>query len=119
MEDKDLTSYCGVYWPDCIWYRNSFSTLAKALKDELKQVDFERYSSIKSPFGPELEFYQEFLSVLNFIAKNDCSEPYRIGGGCAGQPCEIMKCADKKKLEGCWQCEEMEDCDKFEILKPR
>lgn len=119
MEGKDLTPCCGVYCPDCIWYHNNFSSRAKELKDKLKRVDFERYASIKSPFGAELEYYKEFLSVLNFIAKNDCSQPCRKGGGCGGHPCKIMKCAEEKKIEGCWQCEEMEDCDKFDILEPR
>jgi len=85
----------------------------------LKRVDFERYSSIKSPFGVELEYHEEFLSVLNFIAKNNCSQPCRKGGGCGGHPCKIMKCAEGKKIECCWQCEKIEDCDKFDILEPR
>jgi hypothetical protein len=119
MKGKDLTPCCGVYCPDCIWYRNDFSALAKKLKDRLKQIDFDGYASIKSPFSPELEYYQEFLIVLNFIAENDCSEPCRKGGGCAGRPCKIMKCAAEKQLEGCWQCEEMKDCEKFDILTPR
>jgi hypothetical protein len=119
MKGKDLTACCGVYCPDCIWYHNNFSAQAKKLKDRLKQVDFDRYASVKSPFSPELEYYPEFLAVLNFIARNDCLEPCRKGGGCAGNPCKIMKCADEKKLEGCWQCEEMKDCEKFDILTPR
>jgi hypothetical protein len=119
MKGKDLTACCGVYCPDCIWYHNNFSAQAKKLKDRLKQVDFDRYASVKSPFSPELEYYPEFLAVLNFIARNDCLEPCRKGGGCAGNPCKIMKCADEKKLEGGWQCEEMKDCEKFDILTPR
>ena len=99
MDNKDLTSCCGIYCPDCMWYRNSFSQPAKNLKDALDEVDFERYASVKSPFGAELEFYQEFLDILNFIARNDCLEPCRIGGGCGGHPCKIMKCAEERKLE--------------------
>jgi len=119
MIGKDFTSCCGLYCPDCIWYRNNFSKPAGELLKRLKEVDFDRYASIRSPFGSELEHYKEFVDVLSFVAKNYCSEPCRKAGGRGGQPCEIMKCAEKKKLEGCWQCEEMEDCDKFDFLRPR
>jgi hypothetical protein len=119
MDGKDLTSCCGLYCPDCIWYRNSFSQLAKKLKDTLEEIDFERYASVRSPFGVELEYYKEFLDILDFIAENDCLEPCRIGGGCGGHPCKIMNCAEQKKLAGCWQCEEMESCGKFDFIEPR
>jgi len=96
MDSKDLTPCCGLYCPDCMWYRNDFSTLAQDLTDKLNQVDFERYASIKSPFGKELEYYQEFLNVLKFISKNHCLEPCRKGGGCGGNSCKIMECAEEK-----------------------
>ena len=119
MTDKDFTSCCGLYCPDCIWFRNNFSYLAKELLHRLKEVNFEKYASIKSPFGSELQHYREFLEVANFIAKNYCAEPCRKVGGCAGKPCKIMLCAESKGLEGCWQCEEMGSCEKFDFLKPR
>ena len=112
MKGKDFTACCGIYCPDCIWYRNRFSALAKKLKEELQHADFEQYASIESPFfGKELVKFQKFMTVLNFIADIYCSKPCRVGGGCAGNPCEIMRCAEEKGLEGCWLCGEMDDCD--------
>lgn len=119
MDNKDSTAYCGIYCPDCMWYRNNFSALANELLDKLDQVNFERYASVKSPFGTELEHYKEFADILKFIANNNCKEPCRKGGGCGGHPCKIMKCAMEKNYEGCWQCSEMKECDKFDIVKPR
>ena len=119
MSNKDLTAYCGLYCPDCMWYQNNFSSLARDLMDKLNQVNFKRYASVKSPFGTELEYYSEFSDILKFIARNDCKEPCRTGGGCGGHPCKIMKCAEKKNYEGCWECSEMEACEKFDIVTPR
>lgn len=119
MKGKDYTACCGLYCPDCIWYQNSVSTLAKKLRDTLDEIDFRKYASVKSPFGTELEYYDEFIDILNFMAANDCTSPCPVGGGCGGRPCRIMECAEEKGLEGCWQCEEMEECSYFEIVRPR
>jgi hypothetical protein len=119
MDNKDLTACCGIYCPDCMWYKNNFSTLASDLKDKLDQVNFARYASVKSPFGSELEYYKEFTDILNFIARNNCIEPCRKGGGCGGNQCKIMECAIEKDYEGCWECADMNDCDKFDLVRPR
>ncbi len=117
--NKDLTACCGVYCADCMWYRNNFSNFADELMDKLEQVNFERYASVKSPFGTELEYYREFIDILKFIARNDCTEPCRTGNGCGGNPCKIMKCAEEKNYEGCWECADFKECKKFDILTPR
>lgn len=119
MNNKDLTACCGLYCPECMWYRNNLSPLASELMDKMDQVHFEQYASVKSPFGAELEYYKEFIDILKFIAGNNCTEPCRKGGGCGGNPCKIMKCAEDKNYEGCWECSEVKDCEKFDIVGPR
>ena len=86
---------------------------------KLEQVNFKQYASVKSPFGRELDHYKEFVDILKFISRNDCKEPCRKDGGCGGIPCKIMKCAEEKNYEGCWECADFKDCEKFDIVIPR
>ena len=115
----DNTACCGIYCPDCLLLRNSFSRPARELKAALAEIGFEKYAAIESPFGRELRHYPQFMEVLDFLAATDCEKPCRPGGGCSGKPCDIMLCAEEKGLEGCWLCDEVEGCDKFSFLAPR
>ncbi len=119
MNEKDLTACCGLYCPDCMWYKNNFSVLAEELMAKLEDADFKQYASVKSPFGRELEHYDKFVDILKFISANDCREPCRKGGGCGGRPCGIMKCAEEKGYEGCWECADFKECKYFDIVRPR
>ncbi len=30
-----------------------------------------------------------------------------------------MECCQEKGFEGCWECSELDDCEKFDFLEPR
>lgn len=115
----ELTAYCGIYCGDCIHYKNNHSQLAEDLKKELAKVKFEKYAAIKSSFGDDFKHYKEFLTVLKALEKHYCSKPCRVGNGCSSTPCEIMKCCLEKGYTGCWECNEVNDCNKFDFLEPR
>jgi len=65
----------------------------------------------------ELGHYEECCQVLDAIVKLECDTPCRAGGDGCLQPCEIKTCVQTKKLEGCWECDEFERCDKFEFFR--
>ena len=113
------TAYCGIYCPDCIRYVNRFETHARHLKKELGRVSFHKYAAVDSPFGANFSHYAEFSEVLNALAESGCQKPCRIGGGCSGTPCSIMECCLSRGYDGCWACDEVDDCDKFNLLEPR
>lgn len=119
MSDKENTAACGIYCPDCIWLRNKLSPLAAELLTELERVGFDKYAGIKSPFGSPLRGFEQCRGVLGFVAGMQCAQPCRTGGGCSGKPCDIMKCCQEKGFEGCWLCQDYQDCEKFTVLLPR
>jgi uncharacterized protein DUF3795 len=119
MNSLDKTAYCGIYCPDCIRYQNKYVEYAQKLKNELENIEFSKYAAIRTPFGADFEKYDEFVEVLDALVNSQCEKPCRVGGGCSGTPCKIMECCISKGFEGCWDCTEMDDCEKFDILEPR
>jgi hypothetical protein len=122
-KQADLTGYCGLYCTDCIRYQSKSSELARKLLVELKKAEFADYAAIKGSPAKQLnamkqfQQYSECVDVLEAIAAIQCNTPCRVGGGCPTFSCGILKCCQGKGLEGCWQCNIFETCDKFESLK--
>lgn len=117
-KEAELTAYCGLYCGDCLRYKSKVTELARDLMSELQAVRFDRYAEVKSAFVKEFEHYKEFREVLEATARLRCNTPCRLGGDGCLQPCEIKRCAQSKNLDGCWECDEFEKCEKFEFLKP-
>ncbi len=117
-QEIELTAYCGLYCGDCIRYRSKFSDLARDLESELQKVKFDKYAGVKSTSVKEFRHYKEFYKLLDALAKLRCDTSCRTGGDGCSQPCKIKKCVQSKNLEGCWECDEFEKCEKFEFLKP-
>jgi len=118
MKEKDLTAYCGLYCGDCIRYKCRASGLAEELLDEIKKVSFTEYANVKKFHTKEFDDFSSFMAKLEAISEIKCDTPCRLGGdGCRGT-CEIKKCVDNKSIEGCWECDKFETCEKFDFLKP-
>lgn len=118
MDILNETAYCGIYCKDCIHYRNNYSIYAQRLVDELQKVEFSEYAKIDSGFRASLKNYGKFIDVLNSLANTKCDKTCRVGGGCSGKPCKIMDCCISKEYEGCWECNEIDKCNNFDILTP-
>lgn len=112
MSDENLVGYCGLYCGDCPNYTGVIADLARDLRKELRKNKFELVAE-NIPFK-ELKSYPECYECLGAMVKLRCK-------GCkTGRAnfCNIGKCAVKKDIDGCWECDEFESCDKFEFLKP-
>jgi hypothetical protein len=118
MNPLNETAYCGLYCKDCMHYKNNYSIHAQRLIDELKRIEFREYAKINSGFKANLENFDIFSDVLKTLAAIKCDKTCRVGGGCSGNPCTIMKCCLSKDHEGCWECNEIGPCEKFDILTP-
>jgi hypothetical protein len=116
-QEAELTAYCGLYCGDCLRYRSKVTELARDLMSELQAVQFDNYAEVKSAFVKEFENYKGFREVLDAIIKLRCDIPCRAGGDGCVQICEIKSCAQSKNLEGCWECSEFEECDRFRFFK--
>ena len=119
MKDKLLISYCGLYCGDCFIRKCEIADLAKELSEKLNQVHFEQYaeglSNIISEFKP-LSPYKKFFNALCSLDGLRCQKYCKQGGGSTS--CKIRICCQKKNIEGCWQCEQFEDCEILAWLKP-
>jgi len=115
---RELTAYCGLYCGDCLRYQNRYSEMARDLKQELVRANFPPYAEAKREASKDLPDFPACLETLDQLAALQCEQGCRVGGGCAAFPCEIYRCCREKEFEGCWQCAEFEDCDKFEFLRP-
>jgi hypothetical protein len=114
---KNLIAYCGLYCKDCIRYRSAFIDTAKELINLLAECKFDRYASIKSKHVTSFQEFDHFLNILRDIVKLGCDTPCREGDGCQTFDCEILRCCRDKGYEGCWQCEEINTCEKFGFLE--
>lgn len=119
MNSAHQTACCGIYCPDCIRFQNRFHIHARQLKNELDAIGFHQYAKITVPGGDNFNPYAEFMEVLTALANTQCDKPCRVGGGCSGTPCKIMECCVSNGYAGCWECDTMESCEKFDILRPR
>jgi hypothetical protein len=118
IKEKELTGYCGLYCGDCIRYQSRASELADELLDEIDKNNFTEYAKIKGAHKKEFENFESFISLLKAISEINCEIPCGLGGDGCGGTCEIIKCVKARGFLGCWECNDFEECDKFDFLKP-
>ena len=117
-EEKDLIAYCGLYCGDCFAYKGKVADLARDLRKELRQSRFDRVAESMSTYSffEVYKNYQQCYEVLGAMVKFRCKRSCKGGGG---PPfCKMRQCCQKKGIEGCWQCDEFETCEKLDFLKP-
>lgn len=104
---KNLIAYCGLNCAVCFSYKMTVSEAAKALRRELRTAKLkEAWKEI-----PFLNEYEPFKKSLDGLAMLRCPKVCREGGGNPWY--KIRKCAHKKETSGCWECEDLESCDKL------
>jgi len=106
-EQVNVVAYCGLNCPGCFVYQKTVSEAAKSLRRELRAAKLKD-SWREIPFLGE---YEPFKNTLDGLAKFRCSRLCRDGGG--NPWCKIRKCCQQRGLEGCWQCDDFETCDKL------
>ncbi|MDR0476950.1 MAG: DUF3795 domain-containing protein [Desulfobulbaceae bacterium] len=114
----EMTAYCGLFCRDCLRYESEVIDKAKSLLSALEERKFDQYAEAKMQFDSSFEDYPLFIVLLKKIIALECKKSCRQGGGCSAFDCPILKCCLEKQYEGCWQCERLTDCDKFDFLKP-
>ena len=103
----DALGYCGARCLMCFAYKKTVSEAAKALRRELRA---EKLKESWKEF-PFLADYASFKKSLDGLAMLRCTKMCRGGGG--NPWCKIRRCAQKRKLTGCWECDEAKDCKKL------
>lgn len=117
MTDKDLTTHCGIYCGDCPRYQARFSDMCADLLQEFEKSHFSELAKIIATKNDKFEEYDDMLSLLKTISALKCEAPCRLGGG-RGSSCEVIVCNKNRCIEGCWDCDDFEKCNKLDFLKP-
>ena len=115
-ENTKEIAYCGLYCGDCFGYKQKIADLARDLRKELRQSKFAKTAEALAEvsFFKAYQNYPQCYEVLGAMVKLRCKS-CKEGGG---PPfCKMRKCCQKKGIEGCWQCDEFETCDKLDFLK--
>ena len=116
-QNENLIAYCGLYCSDCPLFTGRIADLARDLRKELRQSKFDRTaeSLSKISFFKIFENYPQCYEVLGEMVKMRCKKGCKNGGG---PPfCKIRKCCQKKGIQGCWECDEFETCEKLDFLR--
>ncbi len=112
--EDDLVSYCGLYCGDCHGHTGTIADMARDLRKELRHYKYDKFAKA-IPFIA-FKQYDECYETLGAMVKFRCRKACRGGGG---PPfCKIRSCCQLKEIDGCWQCDEFEECDKLEFLEP-
>ncbi|MBT4510620.1 MAG: DUF3795 domain-containing protein [Chloroflexi bacterium] len=112
--DTNLVATCGLYRGDCHGYTGAIADLARDLRKELRHYKYDKFAKA-IPFKA-FKNYDECYETLGAMVKFRCKKACHGGGG---PPfCKIRKCCELKDFDGCWQCDEIQDCDKLEFLDP-
>lgn len=143
--ERRLICPCGLTCCDCLFYKTEIYDAAKRLRDLIKKDEFDYFLNVLSnkrvgealgkhfmlseneswdKLGKCLDIFKqmpEFMNVLNGIIELQCTDTCQDVGGCsmAGntKECIALKCVKSRGFEGCWKCEELENCDKLNLLK--
>lgn len=115
-KEKELIAYCGLYCRECFNYKGKVAELSKELRKELRQAKFDKVAGLLGTlsFFKVFQDYKKCYDVLGAMVKLRCKKCCREGGG--NPFCKIRQCCQKKKIQGCWQCDEVKECKKLEFL---
>jgi hypothetical protein len=115
---KDLVAYCGLYCGDCYRYKGRIADLARDLRKELRQENFDLAADALAtiPSFSDFKDYPQCYELLGEMVKFRCKRSCHGGGG--PPVCRIRECCQKKGISGCWQCDSIETCRKLNFLKP-
>lgn len=117
-DQSDLIAYCGLNCAQCHGYTGIIPDLARDLRKELRQIKYDKFAKFISTysFGKDFKNYDECYKVLGAMVKFRCRKGCREGGG--SPFCKIRKCAQKKDIDGCWECTDFENCKELKFLEP-
>jgi hypothetical protein len=114
----ELVAYCGLYCAECPVYTQTAANLAKDLRSQLRKDKFGEAapSLAKMAQFKAFKHYGKGYELLGAIMKMRCPHnSCREGGWSPG--CKIKKCAIKKRLDGCWQCNDFPTCKTLKVLE--
>jgi hypothetical protein len=114
-EQEHALAYCGLYCGECLFYKGEIADMARDLRKKLRQNKFDKVAAGISTFFKDFADYPRCYEVLGAMVKLRCGKVCQDGGG--NPFCKIRACCNKKQIQGCWECDDFETCNKLEFLK--
>ena len=113
-QKRSLIAYCGLYCGDCPFHKteDNIPDLARDLRKALRKSRFE-FVAQEIPLK-EFKHYKECYQCLGAMVRLRCRKACRDGGG--NPFCKIRKCNQKKGYDGCWECDDFEECKKLKQM---
>lgn len=119
---RQLTTYCGLWCGDCVPAQRELYESARQLQRLMEEYHFAEYAASKAARVPEFLRFHEFEQTLAAILREECTVPC-VDGPCSeancGPGCPIRVCVLGKRLAGCWECPEHEQCPLLLDMVPR
>jgi hypothetical protein len=110
---KELLAYCGAYCGDCLGYTGVIADAAEGLKKVLEKYQFEK--TAQCVFPGKLKEYDSLYQMLEFMTDLRCPGKCREGKD-TETSCAVRKCCREKGFYACYECDELERCEKLRSL---
>lgn len=112
--------YCGLFCGDCVIRNGKIGLLSNKLLRCTRGSDFQKMAEGLPQAMPDmfetLKDFELFQGVLKAMTHLDCVKMCREGGGSTA--CRIRSCCQAKGFDGCWHCDEFNDCEIVDWLNP-
>jgi len=100
----EQTAPCGLNCGKCMAFKGSeIHRHAKALQEAMGP-NFAQYADRFAGMNPVFEAYDEFASVLDFLAEGTCSGCRKGGEACLFTDCGIKDCVHEHGVQFCHEC---------------
>jgi hypothetical protein len=103
--------YCGIYCGSCIFSQSDLFCAVHTLKSELANNHLEKFAHLREKKRHLFKYYSQFLEDLSASINLEDSDGCRKRG--CDDECEVRECAISQALEGCWDCEQEDTCEKL------
>jgi len=112
IDVNDQVAYCGVTCGTCGQGSGRAENTAKQLLDLISEIEVKDWAP-RVPGGAELDWGATEVT-LEWMTKNTGCQGCLYGGG--SPDCAIRTCAREKGYDICNECDELEDCTKYDYL---
>ncbi len=105
---KDQIGFCGIWCGSCVVGNGALRELTKRYEQVIQAYGLQEW-------GPKDFDFKEFKKALSSIQSMPLCQGCLKGDGKPN--CEIRRCASKKKINDCTECDQPETCKHAEILE--
>jgi len=134
MEAKYIAP-CGMTCCDCNLYKSDIYEAARTFKEVIEKHEFDtflaNFSKTNLSFFHDFKKIPEFMAMLEKIISMQCENVCSEAKGCSipqvdeimggivkeSNKCNVLICIESKGYEGCWECNELESCEKKKFFR--